>query len=668
MAKFSKEIIRKLNTEQLSSLQQSLKEEASLWKQSFKFIEKGHNQIGPNYVADNFGLPEESKIEPCWVHSRREFLKILPPEERNILLTGDPDKAFDPFSYIWCYSYPNIAARNPILLQYFQHILGFENNVENQPEVEQPQLLPPAPNIPKKRGRPLGSKNKPKIQSQNQDNLALPALQPSSTTAPSRSRRLKRTIPKQNDEALNNLDSVCTVENNDSRTSSPNGQWTLVEYRKSRPTRTSGHISKDRRICNRCGISPRTHPGTLGSPNPNSRPGDGNHKQVCTQRLPRNPNALSQGQPISRRGKSKGIRNVINSSEPICDEQLRSDLETNQNTNRVSNRSSSTITDQVGQTIRVHIWACRNSLCNGECNQNISNRKSRPTESKRISHPDTHCRDTREPSEPPGPKIDGQRTDDVGSIEIQSGINSISSQQPGISNYRCSQNSISNSTTSTNEQAFNRPSTRANDQQNVHILEHGGTTKGPATFDQETSGFIPNRTVLLLPPGRQSIEPIFACSNGTPEKPAAVFPIGAFSNRKLHQEQYINDAKCQGGPDCCGGRAPIPVGEPNRPTSMSVIRDIVPVLGQTHNQNRPGGNMFGSLLSGKLESSQQIVSIRLHPSKGTCVQDVIQQMDHLITKPLLNNNTMQQSVFHHKPKGIINRDSASRMYNAPKNA
>ena len=48
LAKFSKEIIRKLNTEQLTSLQKSLKEEATLWKQSFKFIEKGHNQIGPN--------------------------------------------------------------------------------------------------------------------------------------------------------------------------------------------------------------------------------------------------------------------------------------------------------------------------------------------------------------------------------------------------------------------------------------------------------------------------------------------------------------------------------------------------------------------------------------------------------------------------------------------
>ena len=78
--------------------------------------------------------------------------------------------------------------------------------------------------------------------------------------------------------------------------------------------------------------------------------------------------------------------------------------------------------------------------------------------------------------------------------------------------------------------------------------------------------------------------------------------------------------------------------------------------------------MFGSLLPGELESSQQIVSIRLHPSKRTCVQNVIQQMDNLIAYPLLDNYTMQQSVFNHKLKGIIDRDSASRMYNAPKNA
>ena len=38
-----------------------------------------------------------------------------------------------------------------------------------------------------------------------------------------------------------------------------------------------------------------------GSPDPNSRPGNGNHKQICTQHSPRKPDALSQGQLVSRR-------------------------------------------------------------------------------------------------------------------------------------------------------------------------------------------------------------------------------------------------------------------------------------------------------------------------------------------------------------------------------
>ena len=168
LANFSKEIIQQLNSEQLTTLQESLKSEAALWKQSFKFINKEQHQIGPSYIADKFGLPEHTKTEPCWVHSRRQFLELLPPEERNILLTGDPDQAFDPFSYIWCYSYPQIAAQNPILQAHFQHILHFENNIEEpqlqnhpdpepvqdqiEPEIAQPEL-PPPPSAPKSNKR-----------------------------------------------------------------------------------------------------------------------------------------------------------------------------------------------------------------------------------------------------------------------------------------------------------------------------------------------------------------------------------------------------------------------------------------------------------------------------------------------------------------------------------
>ena len=116
MAKLSQEIIQLLNTEQLTSLQESLKREANLWKQSFKFIHKESHKIGPNYISDKFGLPEQTKAEPCWVHNRRKFLELLPPAELNILLAGDLEQRFDPFSYIWCYSYSEIAAPNPALL------------------------------------------------------------------------------------------------------------------------------------------------------------------------------------------------------------------------------------------------------------------------------------------------------------------------------------------------------------------------------------------------------------------------------------------------------------------------------------------------------------------------------------------------------------------------
>ena len=131
LANFSKEFIRQLNTEQSTSLQESLKSEVALWKQGFKFITKEHHQIGPNYIADKFGLPKHTKEEPCWVHSRRQFLGLPPLEERNILLNGDPDQAFDPLGYIWRYSYPEIAARNPTLEEHFQHILQFEDEIED---------------------------------------------------------------------------------------------------------------------------------------------------------------------------------------------------------------------------------------------------------------------------------------------------------------------------------------------------------------------------------------------------------------------------------------------------------------------------------------------------------------------------------------------------------
>ena len=71
-----------------------------LWTQSFKFIERESHQIGPSYISDNVGLSEESEHETYWIHNRRVFLRSLTPAERNILVTGEPDLKFDPFTYI----------------------------------------------------------------------------------------------------------------------------------------------------------------------------------------------------------------------------------------------------------------------------------------------------------------------------------------------------------------------------------------------------------------------------------------------------------------------------------------------------------------------------------------------------------------------------------------
>jgi hypothetical protein len=67
----------------------------------------------------------------------------LPEIKRNILLTGDPNQEFYPYTYIWIYTYPEIAIQNPAIQQNFQHILQFEDQ-----QIQQ-----------RRRGRSQGSKN-----------------------------------------------------------------------------------------------------------------------------------------------------------------------------------------------------------------------------------------------------------------------------------------------------------------------------------------------------------------------------------------------------------------------------------------------------------------------------------------------------------------------------
>ena len=81
----------------------------------FKWKEWSPNTRGPLFKSDKFALPETIPgiEEPLWVTSRREFLKHLPESERNILLIGDPEQEFDPYTYIWIYTYPEIAVQKP---------------------------------------------------------------------------------------------------------------------------------------------------------------------------------------------------------------------------------------------------------------------------------------------------------------------------------------------------------------------------------------------------------------------------------------------------------------------------------------------------------------------------------------------------------------------------
>ncbi len=99
--------------------------------------------------------------------SRREFLASLPSTERNIILTGDPDQEFDPYTYIWIYTYPEFARQNPVIEQNFQHILQFENDIEPEIPLDQPIN-------DSRRGRPVGSKN----QKDSWTNTANPAWKP----------------------------------------------------------------------------------------------------------------------------------------------------------------------------------------------------------------------------------------------------------------------------------------------------------------------------------------------------------------------------------------------------------------------------------------------------------------------------------------------------------
>jgi hypothetical protein len=92
-------------------------------KRALKFKPIPHyNAVeGPDFVADEYGLPKQFKgqKQPASIIRRRKFLKSLPPTQRNLLLTGDPVFAFDPIAYevfLTCREVP------PIIQQQFDYL------------------------------------------------------------------------------------------------------------------------------------------------------------------------------------------------------------------------------------------------------------------------------------------------------------------------------------------------------------------------------------------------------------------------------------------------------------------------------------------------------------------------------------------------------------------
>ena len=73
MAMKSREVIRKLDIEQRTSLKNSLEKESQKWKNCFKWKEWSPNTSGPQFKSDKFALPEPipNIEEPLWVISRR---------------------------------------------------------------------------------------------------------------------------------------------------------------------------------------------------------------------------------------------------------------------------------------------------------------------------------------------------------------------------------------------------------------------------------------------------------------------------------------------------------------------------------------------------------------------------------------------------------------------
>ncbi len=100
---------------------------------------------GPSIVSDEYNLPKQFPgiKQPQHIIRRRNFLKKLSPQQRNLLLTGDPVFAFDPLAYHIAFFAPQVPE---IIQQQFDYIVPDDIEPAPQPIPDvQPESPPPSP-------------------------------------------------------------------------------------------------------------------------------------------------------------------------------------------------------------------------------------------------------------------------------------------------------------------------------------------------------------------------------------------------------------------------------------------------------------------------------------------------------------------------------------------
>ncbi|MBM3428678.1 MAG: DDE-type integrase/transposase/recombinase, partial [Bacteroidetes bacterium] len=134
-----------LDSVSAKSLQKKVNDAArGAWDHAMRHHKKRLIRTGNDeqpYLTDEFGLPKLHDKPLCPpLLGTREYIKGLPPLKRNLILTGDPNAAFDATVYDLLLNYPNFAP--PVVLEEFPYLAEPELPVEPPPLVlpEQPQL------------------------------------------------------------------------------------------------------------------------------------------------------------------------------------------------------------------------------------------------------------------------------------------------------------------------------------------------------------------------------------------------------------------------------------------------------------------------------------------------------------------------------------------------